>query len=95
MSFPAYDQFGQDIRVGFATWRVYMRLRPPRLDFAVAREVKVWALASELSMSPRKVRASLNWLVENGYLISHGLRDGKVRCLRLAYLVERPERPAA
>lgn len=95
MSYPAYDQLALEIGRGFATWRVYMHLRPPRLDFSDAREVKVWAIAAELQMSQRKVRAALDWLVDRGYLIAHSRGDRRVRSVRLAYAVQRPDRPAA
>lgn len=95
MSYPAYDQLPLEIGRGFATWRVYMALRPPRLDFTQPTEVKVWAIAEELSMSPRKVRAGLDWLVDRGYLIAHGRGTRRVRSLRLAYAVQRADRPAA
>ncbi|HEY4133490.1 MAG TPA: hypothetical protein VGM50_22920 [Gemmatimonadaceae bacterium] len=94
MSFPAYDQLPNEIGRGFATWRVYMHLMK-RLDFLAPKEVKVWALAEDLQMSRRKVRSALDWLVDRGYLIAHDRGTRGVRAVRLAYNVQKPERPAA
>lgn len=87
LSYPAFSQFGKDIRCGFAAWRVYMALQPPVLDFVEAREVKVWYLRETLHMSPNSVVRSLNWLVECGYLIDAGRVSRGVRTFRLAYQV--------
>jgi len=92
--YPAYEQFANEIGRGFSIWRVYMALRPPRLEFteklnAQPCNVKVEMLAKELRMSERKVRAALDWLTSNGYLREHG-RDGRgVRSLTVAHDVRR------
>lgn len=93
MSYPAYDQLALDIGRGFATWRVYMYLRPPRLDFCTPVEVKVWSVALELRMSERKVRSALAWLIERGYLREHGRGSRRVRSLTLAWAI--PPRQSA
>jgi len=91
--YPAYEQLALEIGRGFARWRVYMHLKPPRLHFTQPREVKVWAVASELQMSPRKVRDALDWLTERGFLAEHGRDSRGVRRLTVEY--EREHLPAA
>jgi hypothetical protein len=90
LSYPAYDQLASDIGRGFATWRVYMHLRPPRLDFQEPRDVKVWSVATELHMSERKVRSAIAWLVEHGYIKPHGRGSRRVRSLTLMWAVDPP-----
>lgn len=93
MSYPAYQQFGKEIRRGYSVWRVYMALQPPLLAFHVPKDVKAVWLAGELKMGRRHVIKALDWLVEHGYLIQHGRGLHGVRSLSLAYAVA--ERPAA
>lgn len=89
MSYPAYEQLALEIGRGFARWRVYMLHRPPRLDFMQPRDVKVWAVAAELQMSPRKVRDALDWLTQKGFFEEHGRSTHGVRSLTVAYAVKR------
>lgn len=97
MSYPAYDHLPNEIGRGFAIWRVYMHLRPPRLDFLEPREVKVWSIAMELRMSERKVRHAITWLVAKGYLKEHARGSRRVRALTVAWAVDRSHttQPAA
>lgn len=101
MSCPAYEQLGKDIRLGYASWRCYMRLaigsehEPPILNFVTPVEVKVWYLAQTIPLSPRKVRSSLDWLVRMGYLVEHGRDARGVRSLSLAFSASPPTRFAA
>lgn len=97
ISYPAYDQLPLDIGRGFAIWRVYMHLRPPRLDFREPSEVKVWSVAMDLKMSERKVRSAITWLVARGYLKEHSRGSRRVRSLTIAWAVDRtrPSLPAA
>lgn len=88
MSYPAYDQFGKDIGRGYAAWRVYMALQPPRLVFHQSRSVKAIALADELHMGRRHVIRALDWLVAHGYLIDNGRSSRGVRSLLLAHDIE-------
>lgn len=67
-----------------------MHLRPPTLHFTEPREKKIWTLAAELHMSPRKVRDALDWLTARGFLVEHGRDSRGVRRLSIAYAVERP-----
>lgn len=85
--YPAYESFGRQIGRGFAAWRVYMALQPPRLDFAIPRDVKIGALSDELGMGRQHVRKALTELVSQGYLLEHGRDARRVRSLRLAYAV--------
>ena len=87
MYFPAYLELAGEADLQASTWLVYMALRPPRLDFTEARDVKAWAVAEELEMSPRTVRCALDWLAQRGYLISHGRGARGVRSMRLAYAI--------
>lgn len=85
MSYPAYEAFGKEIGPGYATWRVYMALQPPKLDFAVPKDIKTAALAQELRMGRQHVRNAITRLIALGYLIEHGRDTRGVRSLRLAY----------
>ncbi|HEY4306549.1 MAG TPA: hypothetical protein VGM82_18885 [Gemmatimonadaceae bacterium] len=88
MYFPAYEQLATDLgNRGATTWRVYMHLLPPRLDFVTPREVKVWALAIELQLGTEAVSRALNWLVDRGYLIAHERSALGVRSFRLAHAI--------
>jgi hypothetical protein len=86
VSFPAYEDFGQDIRVGFATWKVYMYLERNILNHQTAKEVKVWVVAEKRHIAKRKVILALNWLVVQGYLIEHPrAHSNSTRSFTLAY----------
>lgn len=88
MSYPAYEAFGKEIGRGYAVWRVYMALQPPRLTFHTPRAVKVAAMVSELRMSPRDVIRGLSVLTQRGYLVEHSRDRRGVRSLTLAYALE-------
>lgn len=90
VSYPALEDFGRDIRVGFARWKVYMNLQPPTLNHRTPIEVKVWALAERLHMGKRHVISALNWLVAEGYLIECERGDRHVRRLMLEYEMATP-----
>jgi DNA-binding IclR family transcriptional regulator len=81
---PAYTELAAEPALIASTWYVYMHLLT-RLDVLEAREVKNWALATQLGISQVTARSALDWLVEHGYLIAHERSDRGVRCLRLAY----------
>lgn len=86
VSYPAFEAFSRVVDHRRAVRRVYQALQPPRLDFALARPVKTIGLAHELKLNPRDVRAALNRLIGDGYLIEHGRDRRGVRSLRLAYI---------
>ena len=96
MSFPALDHLnadisaltGKQIRRGYARWRVYMFLKPPRLSFAEAREEKVETIRFALRMSPNAVVDALDWLTEKGYLVEHGRTGRGIRRLSLAWDIQ-------
>lgn len=96
MSFPAYETLSRDIDLGFARWKVYMRLvHGGVLNHATPAEVKAESLAEgivwrnrrgrSVRLSPRKVRDALDWLVDRGYLVEHGRDPRGVRLLTLCW----------
>lgn len=93
MNFPAFEHFekqvreaGDNIRRGFARWKVYRHLvEDVPLDFVDPTDVKATAVAAALHMSPRNVIAALDWLVEHGYLVAVGRKARRVRSLRLVH----------
>jgi hypothetical protein len=84
--FPAYASIGRDVQLGYARWRVYMHLvHAPVLNHVCPVDVKVDGVAHSLTMSRRKVRDSLNWLVARGYLTQHARDAHGVRSLTLTW----------
>lgn len=94
MSYPAYEAFADEIDAGYAAWRVYMHLRPPRLHFVRPREVKIKGLAIELHMGAQHVRRAIHRLIAMGYLEQHGHNRRGVRSLTVCHDVQRPTPPA-
>jgi len=91
MTYPAYESFAHEIDAGYAAWRVYMTLKPPRLHFVRPRDIKIKALALELHMGAQHVRRAVDRLVEMGYLEQHGSNRRGVRSLTVCHDVERPD----
>jgi hypothetical protein len=87
LSYPAFTSFGKEIRRGYAVWRVYMALQPPRLSFHKPCDVKATGLATELQMGRRHVIKALNELVASGFLVEQGRDHHGVRSLMLAYAI--------
>lgn len=71
ISYPAYDAFGKDIRVGFARWCVYMRLRPG-LRLSMYKPVRFTALGEMAQLRPAQAFRAMQWLVTNGYVLYNG-----------------------
>lgn len=98
MSYPAYMAFSGEPDLTLTSWRVYMTLQPPFLDFVEPRPVKIELLHEALkfqrkrqhSVGRQHVRAAVVWLIARGYLVECGRDSRGVRLLRLAYAVERP-----
>jgi len=78
MSFPAYTQFGRDIRVGFARWKVYQALQPPFLSFDEPKDIKVEVVRRMARTSTRATIAALDWLESAGYIKVHARRPRRV-----------------
>lgn len=88
MTFPALAAFAADHTVRRLTFRLYMHLQREALDINQARAVKVAELAHTLRMRPASVIESLNWLVQNGYLIEHARQSRRIRTFTLAWTRE-------
>ncbi len=108
VSFPAYTDFGKDVRAGYARWRVYMHLvHAPVLNHAKAVDVKITALAASIPsrgddtqlehghISRRKAAEAIDWLVRVGYLVEHAKDRRGVRSLTLAWELKREDTAAA
>lgn len=94
LSFPAYEQIGRDVQLGYARWRVYMHLvNDGVLSLHRPTEVKVSGVCASLKMSRRKVTDALDWLTERGYLMEHTRQSRRVRVLTLEWAVA-PKRAA-
>lgn len=91
MSFPALDDFADDIRVGFMTWVVYMRLQRSWLNHASPRELKISGLADAWKMRRASIIAALDRLVEWGYLVEHPRSSRGIRCFTLAWSRAHPD----
>jgi DNA-binding IclR family transcriptional regulator len=85
VSYPAYQQIGKEIGLGFARWKVYMALQPPTLNFRKPTEIKLVWLADHAHLSRQKAREALDWLVEKRYVIEEGRDNRGVRSLTLAW----------
>jgi hypothetical protein len=85
MSYPAYDAFGKDIRVGFARWRVYMALQPPFLAHDIPTDIKVEVVRHAARTGTRATVAALAWLEEAGYIKVHSRDARGTRRVTLAY----------
>ena len=89
--FPALEPLALDPVVAGhpVALRAYLRMLW-MLDFSEPRAIKAWALAEELCVRPQTAAASLDLLVERGFLRDHGRGPNRVRLFTLVWSMEKP-----